>query len=326
MTRTLQALFPALLLASTLAMPSKGQVPVKGPAPTPQAQGKSLTLHFGWPIPAKAHIVEKSLKKGRKAVTSYNFELVPDPENKGRWIGRMSDIQVQQMDTMGLTPEQLALSKKLLGAVTSALPTLSIDPKTLEAQAQGIRKGVEAVIQILRSTAKTDKDKQLIALVSKSMTSKAMLATLRASSLSFWKAWAETWNGLEVPPKGRSKILDGVISYPMGGEGKCKVKLTNLGSPKGNPELIQLRYEQTGTGDILGIFIALMKKSLPPAYRDRIHKEMFESASISVHMQATLHRKTLLPQRVLIEKTTEVKMKGRPARKQLERHDYHFTW
>ena len=326
MENPITTLFPALLLASALALPTQGQVPSSRPSPTPGAQTKNRTLHFGWPIPAKATITERSLQRGRKSVTSYRFEIAPDPKDKTHWIAQLSDIKVKEMDTAGATPEQVALSKKILGAISSALPTLSIDPKTLEAKARGVRKGVETVIQILKENAKTDKDKQLIALISKSMASEAMLNTLRTSSLSFWKAWAEVWNGLAIPIEGSSRSFKGVMYYPTGGKGECKVKLTNLGSPKGKPGLIQLRYQQTGSGDILTAIVRLMKTSLPPAYRNRINKDMFESGKLSVNIRATLDRKTLLPQRVLIEKRTKIKMKGKPARERIELHDYRFLW
>jgi hypothetical protein len=283
-------------------------------------------LHFRWPIPAKAFITERSLRRGRNAVTSYRFEITPDPKDKSRWVGRMTHIQVKEMETGKATKEQIILSKKILAAISSALPTLSIDPKTLDAKAIGVRKGVEAVLEVLQKNSKSPKDKQFINLISKSMKSEAMLRTLQESSLSFWKAWASVWNGLELPSPGSSQNFKGVMFYPMGGRGKCKVTLSNLGSPKAKPEWIRLRYHQVADSSVLKAVVNLMKKSAPVQYRDRIREDMFESAKISVNIQATLDRKTLLPQRIQVEKISEIKAKGRPISKRLERRDYSFVW
>jgi len=296
----------------------------------PHSKGSSgssmTTLRFSWPIPARASIIEESLKRGRKAVTSYKFRLSPDPKNPARWIGRISDIKVLKMDTGKANAQQIALSKKILTAISSALPTLSIQASTLEAKTQGVQKGIDAVLKVLKENTKSPKEQKILQTIEKSMKSKAMLRNLQESSLFFWKAWAGVWNGLTLPAEGSSRSFKGVMYYPTGGQGSCKVTLTQLGSPKGKPQWIRLKYRQDSDSTALKQIVQTMKASIPAPYRDRFNEGLFESAKLSVTITATLDRKTLLPQRVLVEKDSEIKPKNRPASKRFERRDYRFHW
>ncbi len=317
-----------LPLVSFLLLGSLSQVSSQQPAtrPAKTQQPQAQTLHLHWPIPAKATVTEKILKRGRNAVTTYTFELVPNPKNNARWIGRLSNIQVKQMETGNATKEQVALSKKVLTAISSALPTLSINPKTWEATAEGVEEGINAVLKILQENTKSDKDRDYLRLIAKNLKSKAMMQSLKEASLSFWNAWAGSWHGLKLPAEGSSSHFDGTMYFPMGGEGTCKVTVTNLGSPKGRPDLIQLKFHQASDSSAIKSMVENMKKNIPPQYRAQVRADVFESVQVQSTVTATLDRKTLLPHHVLVEKTAKVKVKGRPSRTVVERHDYSFDW
>jgi hypothetical protein len=163
-------------------------------APQDTTGPKPVTLKFGWPETGQVHVLEKVLKKGGTARTSYDLSWVPDPEGDGILVSH-SNFKFLTVNGMDATHPAIKDQLAEAAAMASAVPRIRVD-------AEGYLVEVEPLDEMLDRMFAPDsimteglKNREA---VEKMMRTPQMQQVVSAKIGGLWSNWVGLWVDEEV--------------------------------------------------------------------------------------------------------------------------------
>jgi hypothetical protein len=192
---------PAVLALCVLVAACKA--PREEPAPSTAEAGPSgppQTFAFGWKLPCRVPVVERSEQDG--AVGKLRFTLSLRPAEKDRIDVGIEDLQYVEFMGQPITPELRAQVEGQL-AVSSALPGFAVTPQGAFIEATGF----DALYAALAKGGKVAPD------VLKRMQAPDSRAALTSAVSNDWQTWVGAWAGLRLAP---GDARDGTTTAAIG--------------------------------------------------------------------------------------------------------------
>jgi hypothetical protein len=277
-------------------------------------------MTFAWPVPAKVTVTDKVNQPDSSATLRYQVTLTRHGDGKelAVHLGNFEFLEVGGHDA-----RDPALRKQLHGAleVASALPTILVSPEGGFLDVVDI----EAMIdRIVRSSTIPAKERAALA---RTMKSPMMLSSMKARSVEFWNVWVGLWAGADLEP-GRTRQIKVRTSLPNGSLVERPVMVSHQG-PAGPPGYVHLSFDSTIEG---GSQQAALRTALQDSFRQlggpgaKDSDQEIESLSLSIGGEVITDPNTLKPAAARSTRSTTVKLKGQPPRREQESHEYTFSW
>lgn len=278
-------------------------------------------LVFNWPVPGRALVTERVLRRGRNATLSYEVAVARAPDGMNLTIA-LENLHFTAVEGMNLRDPRV--QKELAPALELAakVPPLVVSPEGRFLDFIDF----EAMLDRMIGTQPAGADRDAI---EKLMKSKEMIGSLKQKSSEFWKAWVAVWVGHDLKP-GRKVPVDvdlsfGVASGVIQHHGRAGGK-----TPPGSAGLVRLTLDSSfgGKSDDKKAFASLVEAFLAPL-RAQLGREApppeVEDLRVVTHVEAVTDPRTLRPASARFSRESTVTMGGE-SRSDVERHEYAFVW
>ncbi|MCB1744043.1 MAG: hypothetical protein KDK91_26960 [Gammaproteobacteria bacterium] len=282
-------------------------------------------MRFAWPVPGQARVFEEGFKNGRHYRARFRLHTAS--------LGANDDIEVrfagfELIDIEGMDIREARVLEQLAPqiAMMSALPRFRV-------ARSGELIAVEGIEEILRGLLDNELfrnlgDPAVRQRVEALMFAPTTLATIEASSASYWNAWVGFW--LRLPPR-----VDGITSWrsenvAFGQKIPFDIVLEPLAVPAGSaPGRVRYRMRSIADGDAikqaLGRFLEKMS-SVSGGSSSANPTTLIESVAQSSMVEIVTDPRTLQPDRVEVQALSLIKLAGQPARQTEQRNIYSFQW
>jgi hypothetical protein len=311
MSRTIAAPAVALALvaaASALAAVARAEDP---PAP----------LKFGWPVPSKVTVTEKMLKGGHTATKRFTATLAREGEELRV---RFTDFAILEIDGKPSSDPALAKSIEMTQMMLKATPYLVLAADGTVKDVGGLDAAVDVLVDELTKTG-DEKQKAAAAALREQLRSPAVAAESKRRAMKDWQTWVGEWIGRSVP-EGKGVEGDHSIRCPDGADMKAPTLLKRASAESEGAGLVKLTRESVLDGEDTAEALAAWVKKLSDATGQRPPDGYFTGMRLSDRSLAVTDPATLRPLRVMREEQYTWRMKDRPERTEIERHEFAFEW
>jgi hypothetical protein len=276
---------------------------------------------FAWPVPCSAVVTKDGEKKGARTRLRFRLDLAAG--EAGELRVKLGDFEFLLVDGQDATTPAMREALAPASALTQAVPDTVVSAKGDFLRIDGIDAMLERVAKFMGETKGHSAEEQ--ARILASMRTPVMQQVLQEACSADWITWAGGWVGFDATPG--SDTADVVRMPMMGASLEGAVTRRHLGAVDEHPGHVRLSAKMVAEGpEATAAFAEAMARLAKEAGGPPFPADQLEELRVETTMEVVTDPKTLLPLRAGRTKKMRVVMKGRPAREQVERHDYTFEW
>lgn len=294
--------------ASALAAPAHAE---DAPAP----------MKFGWTVPSKVTVTEKMLKGGHTATKRFTATLAREGDELRV---RFTDFELVEIDGRSGTDPAMAKSVAMTQMMLKATPYLVLAADGTVKDVGGLDAAVDVLVEELTKTG-DEKQKAAAAAIRDQMKSPAVAAESKRRAMKDWQTWVGEWIGRTVP-EGKGVEGDYSIRCPDGADLKAPTLLKRAPAESEGAGLVKLTRESVLDGEDSAAALAAWVKKVSEATGQTPPDGLFIGMRLSDRSLVVTDPATLRPRRVMREEQYTWRMKDRPERTELERHEFTFDW
>jgi hypothetical protein len=286
--------------------------------PAAVADDQPAPLKFAWPVPCKATVTEKLVKRGQTATTRYTISIEKQDADFKLHIDDFSFTEFA-----GKAPDDPSVAATVAVALPTArlIPDLLIDADGRVKDVLGLDAMIEAEVALLSPGA----DETVRAARYKQLSTPEARAAIKRESTKNWRAWAGDWVGLVIPAgkdvasKYPVRDIDGteidapaILQRTAADEAPGHVRLTRVATLEGE-----------ATKASLDLWIKLMTKQTGKAPPEGL----ITGLTLSTRTQLVAEETTLRPKGGIREEKCVVHRKEKDDLVVgIESHEFAFEW
>lgn len=285
------------------------------------AEEPPAPLKFGWPVPSKVTVTEKMLKSGHTATKRFTATLSREGDELRV---RFTDFALLEIDGKPASDPSLAKSIQMSEMMLKATPYLVLAADGTVRDIGGVDAAVDVVFAEL-TKAGDEKQKAAAAALREQLRSPMYAAETKRHVMRDWQTWVGEWIGRTVP-EGKGVEGDYSIRCPDGADMKAPTLLKRAPADSEGAGLVKLTRESVLDGDDTAEALAAWVKKYSDATGQRPPDGHFTGMRLSDRSLVVADPATLRPHRVMREQQYTWRMKDRPERTEVERHEFTFEW